>query len=76
MYAECKFRSRMMKMSDLDRLERRARGLDQRAVLVLFSAGGFERQLQAVAPMRGAALIGLDELMGRAPAPRLLSGRH
>ena len=73
-YAECKFRSRMMKMSDLDRLERRARGLDERAVLVLFSEGGFERQLQAVAPMRGAVLIGLDELMGRAPAPRLLGG--
>ena len=74
-YAECKFRNRMMKKSDLDRLERRARVLDDRAVLVLFSSGGFERQLQAIAPSKGVVLIGLDELMGRVRAPRLLSGR-
>ena len=74
-YAECKFRNRMMKKSDLDRLERRARALDDRAVLVLFSSGGFERQLQAIAPSKGVVLIGLDELMGRVRAPRLLGGR-
>ena len=73
-YAECRFRNRMMKKTDLDRLERRATALDDRANLVLFSSGGFERQLLAVAPARGVVLIGVDELMERVPAPRLLGG--
>ena len=73
-YAECKFRNRMMKKTDLDRLERRATALDDRANLILFSSGGFERQLLAVAPARGVVLIGVDELMERVPAPRLLGG--
>lgn len=75
-FGECKFRNRMMKMSDLETLERRARILDDRANLVLFSAGGFERELTALAWRHGAVLIGLDELMGRSPAPLLLAPNH
>ena len=73
LYGECKFRNRMMKLSDLQTLERRARALDTDPNLILFSAGGFERQLTAVAKSRGVLLVGIEELMGRAPAPPLLS---
>lgn len=69
---ECEFRNKMMKLSDLKTLERRARRLDPNSNLILFSAGGFERELAALAWNYGAVLIGPDELMGREPAPRLL----
>lgn len=72
-YCECKFRNRMTEMSDLETLERRARRLDDTANLVLFSMGGFERELVALAREHGAVLIGPDEIMGRRPAPNLLS---
>lgn len=75
-FGECKFRNRMMKLSDLERLESRARKLDKSAVLVLFSAGGFERQLEALAWMHGAVMIGTDELMGRKAPPRPLEPRR
>ena len=71
-YAECKFRHRPMKLSDLQTLMNRTRDLDDTANYVLFSAGGFERQLRAVAWRHGAVMIGIDELMGRVPAPSLL----
>lgn len=75
-FGECKFRNRMMKMRDLETLEGRARNLDDRANFVLFSAGGFERELIALAWRHGAILIGLDEFMGRSPAPLLLTPSH
>ena len=75
-FGECKFRNRMMKMRDLETLEGRARNLDDRANFVLFSAGGFERELIALAWRHGAILIGLDEFMGRSPAPLLLIPSH
>ena len=71
-YAECKFRHRPMKLSDLQTLVDRTGDLDDTANYVLFSAGGFERQLRAVAWRYGAVMISIDELMGRAPAPNLL----
>lgn len=72
-FAECKFRTKKAKLSDLERLDRRARALDRNAILVLFSSGGFERRLEAEAWRYGAVLIGPDVLMGREPAPSLLS---
>lgn len=72
-FGECRFRSRPMKLSDLETLDRRARALDRNANLALFSASGFERQLEALAWRYGAVLIGPDVLMGRVPAPSLLS---
>ncbi len=74
-FAECRFRRRMMKLSDLETLERRARAVDPNACLMLFSAGGFERQLAATAWMHGAVMVGPEELMGRAPAPDALTPR-
>lgn len=72
---ECKFRKRMAKMSDLETLERRIRTLCDTGRPVIFSAGGFERELVALAPLHGATLIGMDELMGRSQVPSLLTPR-
>lgn len=75
-FCECKYRDRPAKARDLEVLERRARVLDGTGNLVIFSAGGFERELTAMAEDTGATLIGLDVLMGRAPAPRLLTSER
>ncbi len=71
-YCECKFRNGMAKASDLEVLRRRAEGLDRSYNLAFFSAGGFERGMVAEAEEFGAVLIGVDELIGRRPAPSLL----
>ena len=70
---ECKFRNRMAKMSDLETLERRMHSLCDTGRPVIFSSGGFERELAALAQFHGAMLIGIDELMGRVRAPSLLA---
>lgn len=73
LFGECKFRSRMMGMSDLETLMRRVGGLHGRfnPRYILFSASGFDEDLTDYAADNGVLLIGLDVLFGDSPAPPL-----
>lgn len=73
LFGECKFSRNRVGFTEYNKLERRVEGLnaDLAVRYVLFSASGFESDFAEFADINGILLIGLDELIGRRPAPSL-----
>lgn len=72
-FAECKFRSHPMGESGLDNLKIKVSALKGylNGHLMLFSSAGFTESLEEIADDEGIALIGLDHILGKRPAPNL-----
>ena len=75
LFVECKFRSSRMGVGDLEDLNRRmdhVHGVGNRRRM-LISAGGFSEALSERAEDEAVLLVGMDQIMGRSPMPRLRS---
>jgi len=73
LFGECKFTTKKMGFSALNRLEERIGYLNGRYNnrLALFSMSGFEDDLEEYAESNGVLLFGPDVLMGLRPVPHL-----
>ena len=73
LFGECKFSRRPVGFPEYNKLERRVESLDGDYAVkyAMFSLSGFEEDFRDFAETNGIMLVGLDELMGRAPVPPL-----
>lgn len=72
LYGECKLRKRKAGFSDLNSLSEKVKAIKGNVDnyrLMLISASGFEEDLEDHAKEAKVILIGMDELLGRAPVP-------
>lgn len=74
LFGECKFSRKPVGFSEYNKLERRVESLDGDYAVkyAMFSLSGFEDDFREFAENTGVLLIGLDELVGRRPAPPLV----
>lgn len=77
LFGECKFTSKRTGFTEFKKLETRVSGLDGDLAVryIMFSISGFEEDFAEFARMNGILLVGLDEIMGRTPAPSLTMAR-
>ena len=75
MFAECKFSRHKVGFTEYNKLDRMVRylGWDTDYVIALFSISGFDPEFEEFARDNGVLMYGMDEIMGRSPAPEISS---
>ena len=73
LFAECKFSRRKVGFTEYNKLERMIRYMkwDTDYVIALFSISGFDPEFEEFARDNGVLMFGIDEILGRRPAPAI-----